>query len=130
MSFQLPFQQQEEVLVAEELESGETEPFFGVHKFKRARGVPKCTKLKVKVMVTWGDGSSQLPELFVDTGAEVNLVNPKVVSPDLFVLSQRPVRLGVANSHLLPGGSRDVSMRLGFEATQIYSGKQVDMSLP
>ena len=103
---------------------------LGVLRCKKPRGLPKCTKLKIPVLVTWGDGTSQNMEALVDTGAEVNLVNPKLINSQLFTPSSRPVRLGVANSHLLQGGSREVNMDITFTAIQFDTAKQVAVVLP
>ena len=78
--------------------------FYGKLECRVPKGVPESTKLMVQVRVTWGNGVTQVLQALVDTGAEVNLVNPRVADPALFTKSTRPVRLGVANSHPLQGG--------------------------
>ena len=78
--------------------------YFGVLKARVPRKIPKCTNLKIGVMVTLADGKSQELQVLVDTGAEVNLVNSRLISPELFQPATRPLKLGVANSHVLPGG--------------------------
>ena len=84
----------------------QVEEYFGVRKCKDPKGLPKCKKLKIPVTVQWSDGSEQTMEALVDTGAEVNLVKTSMVKPELFAPAKKPVRLGVANSHLLQGGGK------------------------
>ena len=103
---------------------------WGVLRYKKPRGLPKCTKFKIPVLVTWGDGTSQSMDALVDTGAEVNLVIHKLINAHLFVPSSKPVRLGVTNSHLLQWGSREVSMDVTLIATQFDTARQVEVVLP
>lgn len=66
----------------------------------------------------------------MDTGAEVNLINPNLLDPALFKPSPHPVRLGVANSHLLQGGHRQFSMILTFQGRSLDSNHWQNFSLP
>ena len=101
----------------------------GIKEYKKSK-LPRDTKLKVKVTVEWMDGSRKELEALVDTGAEVNLINPKLMDSALFTPSSRPVRLGVANSLLLKGGGREATMSLTFQGVDLDTGKNVRMSLP
>ena len=104
--------------------------FLGVNKHKSPRGIPKCSKLKIKVEVTFQDGSSKQLLALVDTGAEVNLVNPSLLSSNLFYPSPKPLRLGAANSLLLKGGSRMASMVLTFHGCNPDTKRPLDLSIP
>ena len=46
------------------------ENMFGTLRGRMPRGVPKSTKLKVEVTVTFTNGQSQALEALIDTGAE------------------------------------------------------------
>ena len=131
VSFQSPLHSAV-ALVDQDGEDNEEYPegTLGVLRNKKSRGIPKCSKLKVTVLVTWADGTTQNMEALVDTGAEVNLVNPRVVSQNLLLPSKKPVRLVVANSHLLQGGAREVSMELTLTATQLDTANKVAVVLP
>ena len=87
-----------------EISAHHVEEFYGLHKCQVPKWLPKCRKLKISVTVQWQNGTSQNMKALVDTGAEVNLVNTRLVDQDLFAPAKKPVRLGVANSHLLQGG--------------------------
>ena len=106
------------------------EDYFGIQKCKEQKGLPKCRKLKIFVTVQWQDGTSQNMEALVGTGAEVNLVNTKLVNQDLFAPAKKPVRLGVANSHLLQGGGREVTMFLSFWGHDVDTKKKVGFRTP
>ena len=67
------------------------------------RNVPKCTKLKIAVMVEFEDGSVKEMQALIDTGAEINVIHPKHVPPETFVASKRPLRLGMVNAICLQG---------------------------
>ena len=112
------------------LETTSQKSLFGTHKARIPRGIPKCSKLKVEVLATFSDGSSHTLQALVDTGAEVNLINPKWVHNDLFYLSPKPIRLGAANSHLLEGGKRQTNILLTFHGHCLDSGNSIDLSLP
>ncbi len=81
-------------------------------------------------MPPFSDGSTHTLQALVDTGAEVNLIHPKWVSAQLFYPSPKTIRLGVANSHLLEGGKRQVNMLLTFQGHSPDSGNNVDLILP
>ena len=104
--------------------------YYGVLKAKVPRSAPRSSKLKVAVQVTFADGTTKHLHALVDTGAEVSLINPGLVSPDLFKPSPKPVRLGVANSHRLPGGTQQTTMILTFDARDQDTGKRRQLSLP
>ena len=55
--------------------------FLGVNKHKSPRGIPKCSKLKIKVEVTFQDGSSKQLLALVDTGAELTWFIPPFYLP-------------------------------------------------
>ena len=116
-------------LEAETEEETAPKVFWGQKKNKNPR-LPKDTKLKVRVQVEWVDGSSKELSVLVDTGAEVNLINPKLMNPDLLVPSTHPVRLGVANSLLLKGGGKEVTMTLTFQGKEMDTGKNMKLCLP
>ena len=82
------------------------------------------------VKATWSDGSSKKILALLDTGAEVNLVNPRVMDPHLFQTASRPVKLGVAKSHLLKGGGRETTMVLTLAGMELDTGREQDISLP
>ena len=81
-------------------------------------------------MATFADGTCQHLHALVDTGAEVSLINPKWVNPSLFTPSPKPIRLGVANSHLLEGGKRQASMTLTFFGRDMDTGHRTDLAIP
>ena len=82
------------------------------------------------VLVTFADGSTKHLQALIDTGAEVYLLNPTLVDPNLFQPSPKPIRLGVANSRRLPGGKKQVAMVLTFEATGHDTKQRCHISLP
>ena len=92
--------------------------------------MPKATKLKVEVQVTWADGSTKTLQALVDTGAELNLINPKLLDPSLFSLSPKPIRLGMANSNILLGGTRQVTMNLTFAGVDMDTGHIQEVTMP
>ena len=92
--------------------------------------MPKCTKLKVQVLVTFSSGATQSLEALVDTGAEVSLIHPKWVPATDFFLSPRPIKLGVANSHLLVGGQRQTDITLTVKGTDMDTGCAQLVCLP
>ena len=104
--------------------------YYGILKAKAPRKPPKSSKLKVEVLVTFADGSSKTLQALVDTGSEVSLINPSLVDPALFQPNPRPVRLGVANSHRLPGGKRQTTMVLTFSGRELDTGRKRQLSLP
>ena len=106
------------------------EHYFGILKAKVPRNVPKSSKLKVAVLATFADGSTKTVQALIDTGAEVSLINPRLVDSALFQPSPKPVRLGVANSHRLPGGKRQTVMVLTFEAAGRDTKQKCNISLP
>ena len=63
------------------------EDFYGVLKHKLSKNVPKCSKLKIKVTATFQNGSTKELFALVDTGAEVNLINSKLIRPEIFTNS-------------------------------------------
>ena len=104
--------------------------YFGILKTKLQRSVPKSSKLKVAVQATFADGTTKKLQALVDTGAEVSLINPGLVNPDLFQPSPKPVRLGVANSHRLPGGTQQTTLVLTFDDRDQDTGNKRQLSLP
>ena len=106
------------------------EHYFGILKAKLPRSVPKSSKLKVAVQTTFADGTTKNLQALVDTGAEVSLINPGLVNPDIFQPSLKPVRLGVANSHSLPGGTQLTTLVLTFDARDQDTGNKRQLSLP
>ena len=106
------------------------EHYYGVLKNRMPRTVPKSSKLKVAVQATFADGSTKMLQALVDTGAEVSLINPTVLDPSLFQPSPKPVRLGVANSHRLPGGSQQTTLVLTFDARDQDTGLKRQVGLP
>ena len=103
---------------------------FGISTAKAHRHLPKNSKLKVAIQATFVNGTTKTLQALVDTGAEVSLINPPLVDPTLFEPSPNPVRLGVANSHSLPGGQRQVFMTLTFDATDPDTTAKRIVSLP
>jgi hypothetical protein len=93
-----------DIQTVEENTTGNPEMYYGISKFRRHRGKPRPNKLQIMVTATASDGTSRDILALVDTGAQVNLINPRVLDPGLFVPATKPVRLGSANSHPLPGG--------------------------
>ena len=105
-------------------------PLFGHLKGRPERGIPKSLRLLVEVLVTFTDQSTTTLQALVDTGAEVSLINPKWVPAGLFFDSPKPIRLGVANSHLLLGGKRQTQLTLTFMGRDQDTGKRADLSFP
>ena len=106
------------------------EHYYGVLKNRMPRTVPKSSKLKVTVQATFADGSPKMLQALVDTGAEASLINPTVLNPSLFQPSPKPVRLGVANSHRLPGGLQQTTLVLTFDARDQDTGLKRQVGLP
>ena len=104
--------------------------FFGTLKDKPSRSIPKCSKLKVRVTVTFADGSTRNLLALVDTGAEISLINPNLIDPSLFFPSPKPLRLGVANSNTMVGGKRQVNMLLSFQGRDLDTGHIQELLLP
>ena len=100
------------------MQSPPRDNFFGTHKAKRHKNVPKSSRLKVKVQVTWLDGTTKYLRALVDTGAEMNLINPSVMDSSLFRPSKHPIRLGVANTLHLQDGGREVTTLLSFQGVE------------
>ena len=94
------------------------------------RKIPKNTKLLVKAKIQWDDGETKELKLLIDTEAEVNLINPKWVEENKFKRAQHPVKLGVANSHLLQGGSRETEFSVILRGIDIDSKRPIDISIP
>ena len=69
------------------------------------RGIPKSTKPLVQATMVLPDGTTKTILALVDTGAQVNLVNPNGINQEFFAPSKKPVKLGAANSLKLQGGA-------------------------
>ncbi len=69
-------------------------------------------------------------EALIDTGAEINLINPNVAHKAVFKGSMKPVRLGSANSHQLQGGENETRMVIEIKATEMDTGRMVQVQLP
>ena len=106
------------------------EQYYGILRAKSRRPHLLYTKLKLAVEATFADSSTKSIQALVDTGAEVNLINPRLVESHLFTPSPKPVRLGVANSHILLGGKRQVTMTLTMSAKEVDTGKLATLALP
>ena len=94
------------------------------------RGIPKCSKLKVKATLHFARGPPVEVEALIDTGAEVNVIHPRLVQPALFRASQRPLRLGMANSISLQGGKREVDFVLHLQGMEIDSKRPMRIGVP
>ena len=103
---------------------------YGVYEGKSPRGISKCSKLKVPVLVNFADGFSATLQALVDTGAEFSLINPKCIDASLLNPSLKPIRLGVANSHRLSGGQIEATMTLTFDGMDVESGQRCQKTLP
>ncbi len=66
----------------------------------------------------------------MDTGAEVNLINSRLIPPELFAPIPAPIRLGVAKSHHLMGGSRKAAMNLTFNGQDMDTGHKTSLDIP
>ena len=53
-------------------------------------------------------------DVLVDTGAQVSLVKPGHLPPECLTTSRKPVRLKVANSQYMVGGTREAAFALQF----------------
>ena len=83
-----------------------------------------------KLLQLFQNGSTKELFALVDTGAEVNLINSKLIPPELFNPNPKPIRLGVANSHLLMGGSKQAAMTLTFNGQDIDTGRNISLDIP
>lgn len=94
------------------------------------RGIPKCSKLKIQVTLHFPNGASKEAQVLVDTGAEVNVIHPRLVDPSLFRESQRPLRLGMANEICLSGGKREVDFVLGMKGVDVDTNMPMEIRVP
>ena len=94
------------------------------------RGIPKSSKLILVGTLEEEPGIFTEVQALVDTGAEVNLINPAMVDSSRFQPSSRPVRLGAANSLRLSGGTRETMVFLTLQGVQLDSKQPVEVGLP
>ena len=88
-----------------------------------SKKIPKGTKLKVPVTICFSDEGVREVEALVDTGAEINVIHPRLVPEGMFVPSKRPLKLGMANSACLKGGRREVPMILRVRGVDLDTKK-------
>ena len=77
------------------------------------RRVGREQQLHLKVCALCGE-VEKVPDVLVDTGAQVSLVKAGLRPPDCLTDSRRPVRLKVANGQYMVGGKREAAIWLQF----------------
>ena len=68
--------------------------------------------LRIPVMVVLPHGGTLLLKALVDSGAEFNLCNRKLLSGAGWTVSPKPIRLMAANQSVVPGGDETLEVRL------------------
>ena len=76
--------------------------------------------LRIPVMVVLPQGGKHILKALVDSGAEFNLCNRRLLSSTSWKVSTKPVRLMAANQSVVPGGDETLDVRL------IMNGKPSD----
>ena len=82
-----------------------------------ADGKPKGPSLRVGVILL--DGTVRVVNAPLDTGAQCNLIQVGILSPEMFQDASNPLRLVTATCAPLPGGFQEVLTCLFFH-TQGY----------
>ena len=57
-------------------------------------------------------------------------MNPKFVEEHVFHQAKKPIRLGVANSQLMQGGSREANLLLNFTGVGLDGARKKQITLP
>ena len=77
------------------------------------RRVGRERQLHLKVRALCGE-VEKVFDVLVDTGAQVSLVNAGLLPPECLTDSRKPVRLKVANSQYMVGGTKEAAIGLQF----------------
>ena len=94
------------------------------------RGVPRCTRLRIPVELHFPNGVTRKVLALIDTGAEINVIHPRLVPEGMFRQSERPLRLGTANANCMVGGRREATFMVGMQATDIDSRRGLELRMP
>ena len=97
---------------------------------KKLRPSKKPTKLVIGLKLEFSDGTSIPLSALIDTGAEVNLVNSKLIPQKFFSPAKKPVKLGAANSTRLIGGTKEIFSTLNFAALEVVNKQKLDLRIP
>ena len=128
-------QYDEHMLVHELGEEQESEPeeapcFLGHLERSVPRSQPKLRKLNLLAHLHFPNGAVKEVEALVDTGAEINIINPKFVPDGAFENAKKPLRVGMANAVCLKGGKREASFALALRGVDIDSRQGVEIRVP
>ena len=69
-------------------------------------------------------------EALIDTGAEINVIHPRLVPEGMFKESKKPLRLGTANANSMKGGRRETTFMVGIQAVEVDSRRAVELRMP
>ena len=94
------------------------------------RNVPTFRKLKLLARVHFPNGIVRDLDALVDTGAEINIINPKFVPRDIFQPAKRPLKVGMANAVCLKGGKREASFTIALKGLDVDSRQGVEIRIP
>ena len=76
------------------------------------------------------NGEARKVLALIDTGAEINVIHPRLVPEGMFRQSERPLRLGTANANCMVGGRREATFMVGMQATDIDSRRGLELRMP
>ena len=87
-------------------------------------------QLVLQVQLVLPGEEKVLAKALVDTGAQVNLVRKGLVPGGYLQRSKNPVRLVAANSDVIAGGDRSVTLQVGLRGESVKSGQLTPLYLP
>ena len=108
-----------------ETANGEEKRLMGAH-----ANIVKHTRLEVACRVSGPAGTPVDLQIFVDTGAEVNLIRRGLLSEECFTAAEIPLNILAANQMPIGGGSRETTAVLNFSGRDVAEKTLMDIRIP
>jgi len=90
---------------------------------------PGTKQLSLRTMVSCGTGELQKLWVLDDTGAQVNLVNRKLFTQELFYPAKKPVNLRSISGDKVGGGGMITNLKIGLTVEDWWTGERWEQCL-